>query len=407
MAVRRLLALVGVGLVVLGTLAAAGGVSDSSPLVSVARTGKAIPFWTEAAGKGEAPSDAIGPFVVYTRVLVNDTLNPGNFLVENGRAPAAIAYDSGKGEVFVANFNSNNVSVISDATNAVVANIPVGTAPFGVAYDGAKHEVLVTNLGSNTVSVISDATHAVVANISVGSAPYGVAYDSGKGEVFVTNQRSNNVSVISDATNAVVANIPVGSTPSGLAYDSGKGEVFVTNYYSNNVSVISDATNAVVANVVVGTYPYDAAYDSTKGEVFVVNYYSNTVSVISDTTNGVVANISVATYPVIFTETGLPNGTAWSITLNGSTLASTTGMITFSKANGTYAYGIGAVPGYSTPSYAGSIEVHGAGVTQTVPWTTTIFGLDPTVFFGMTAVVIAVAVAGAVVAIRRKKRAGR
>jgi len=34
----------------------------------------------------------------------------------------------------------------------------------------------------------------------------------------------------------------------------------------------------------------------------------------------------------------------------------------------------------------------------------TIFGLDPTVFFGATAVVIAIAVAGVVVAIRRKKR---
>src|SRR3989442_295622 len=37
----------------------------------------------------------------------------------------------------------------------------------------------------------------------------------------------------------------------------------------------------------------------------------------------------------------------------------------------------------------------------------TIFGLDPPVFFGATAVVIAIAVAGVVVAVRRRKRAVR
>jgi DNA-binding beta-propeller fold protein YncE len=48
------------------------------------------------------------------------------------------------------------VSVISDVTNAVVATITVGSGPLGVAYDGGKGEIFVANSGSNTVSVISD-----------------------------------------------------------------------------------------------------------------------------------------------------------------------------------------------------------------------------------------------------------
>src|SRR5207245_6543864 len=87
----------------------------------------------------------------------------------------------------------------------------------------------VANPDSHTVSVISDATNTVVATIPVGSSPTGVAYDTGKGEVFVTNEGSDNVSVISDATNAVVATIPVGAYPIGLTEDSRKGEVFVAN----------------------------------------------------------------------------------------------------------------------------------------------------------------------------------
>ena len=40
--------------------------------------------------------------------------------------------------------------------------------------------------GGNTVSVISDATNTVLANVTVGNPPRGVAYDSAKGEVFYT-----------------------------------------------------------------------------------------------------------------------------------------------------------------------------------------------------------------------------
>src|SRR2546430_8916057 len=161
MAVRRLLAFVGLGLIVVGTLAAVVAVTGPSSRVLVARTGAGISLRTSAAGKGEAPLDQTRPFV---------------------------AYDAGKGAVFV-------------------ANIPVGFQPDGVAYDSGKGEVFVTNYGSNNVTVISDATNAVVANIPVGSHPHAIAYDGGRGDVFVTNAGSNGlwyVTVISDSTNAVV-----------------------------------------------------------------------------------------------------------------------------------------------------------------------------------------------------------
>ncbi|MGB6464091.1 MAG: YncE family protein, partial [Nitrosotalea sp.] len=109
----------------------------------------------------------------------------------------------------------------------VVATVPVGLGPVSVAYDSGKDEIFVANFASNSVSVISDATNTVVATLSVGSNPEGVAYDSGKDEIFVANTGSNSVSVISDATNTVVATLSVGSAPLSVAYDSGKDEIFV------------------------------------------------------------------------------------------------------------------------------------------------------------------------------------
>src|SRR2546425_749311 len=159
-----------------------------------------------------------------------------------GANPTFTAYDSSKGEVFVANYGAATVSVISDSSNTVVATVGVGASPFGVAYDSGKGEVFVANTGAGTVSVISDSSNTVVATVGVGTNPYGVVYDSGKGEVFVANYGAGTVSVISDSSNTVVATVGVGTNPEGVAYDSGKGEVFVTNINGNTVSVISDPT---------------------------------------------------------------------------------------------------------------------------------------------------------------------
>ena len=70
----------------------------------------------------------------------------------------AVTPDGSK--VYVANRGNNTVSVI-DATNTVIATIPVGLAPFGVAVTPDGSKVYVTNL-NNTVSVIATATNTVI-----------------------------------------------------------------------------------------------------------------------------------------------------------------------------------------------------------------------------------------------------
>ena len=88
-----------------------------------------------------------------------------------GSQPGGVAVTPDGSKVYVANFLSNNVSVIATATNTVTATIPVGSEPFGVAVtpDGCK--VYVANGASNDVSVIATATNAVTAAIAAGSGP--------------------------------------------------------------------------------------------------------------------------------------------------------------------------------------------------------------------------------------------
>lgn len=238
-----------------------------------------------------------------------------------GSGPMGAVYDSGKAEVFVANSDSNSVSVISDANNSVVATIPLSSGalnPSDLAYDSGKGEIFVVNnpgelsFSSSTISVISDSTNAIVATITLGfNSVVGISYDSANGEMFVASQYPGGpVSIISDASNSVVSTVLVGGHPQGIVYDSGLGEMFVSieGDTSSWVSVISDISNTVVANVTVENIPLGLAYDSGKGEIFVASVPNPeldqlvnptvAVLVISDQTNTVVASVPMPTTTV-------------------------------------------------------------------------------------------------------------
>src|SRR5213080_2500552 len=220
MAERSLPAFVVAGLIVVGSLVAAAVLSSPSGFLGGTRGAENQS--TDGLASSTPTPDAWGGSVVGTLPV--------------GNQPYGVGYDSGNGYVYVANYNSNNVSVINGTT--VGASVVVGNNPFGVGYDIGNGYVYVANCGSDTVSVINGTT--VVASVVVGAYPFGVGYDIGSGFVYATNVNSNDVSVLSGTS--VVATIPVGNTPVGVAYDSENGYVYVANSGSNTTSVISTTT---------------------------------------------------------------------------------------------------------------------------------------------------------------------
>ena len=164
--------------------------------------------------------------------------------------------------VYVANSNSNNVSVIATATNTVVATVSVRRSPDMVAVTPDGKHAYVTNFIPGIpgiVSVIATATNTVVATVPVGVFPIGVAVTSDGKHVYVMNDADNNVSVIDTASNTVVATVPVGSCPFAVAFTPDGKYAYVANYgpfdpiqMNGTVSVIDTASNTVVATVGVG-----------------------------------------------------------------------------------------------------------------------------------------------------------
>ena len=79
---------------------------------------------------------------------------------------------------------------------------------------------------------------------------------------------------------------------------------------------------------------------------------------------------SAATYAVTFTETGLPSGTEWSVTVSGSTASALApAAVSLSEPNGSYSYTVGSVAGYTASPSSGSVTVNGADVSQAITFT--------------------------------------
>ncbi len=209
-----------------------------------------------------------------------------------GTNPQGIAFDGTN--MWVANVNSNSVSVINAATGSVTNTIAVGVAPQGIAFDGTN--MWVANSNDNTVSVINAATGAPAlinggtSKIAVGINPSGIAFDGTN--MWVANESTDNVSVINAATGTVVKTVGVGSYPFGIAFDG--ANMWVTNRGGNNVSVINAATGQLATGftnpVTVGTNPFSIAFDGTN--MWVANDGGTTVSVINAATGAPASNIN-------------------------------------------------------------------------------------------------------------------
>ncbi|HEV2429322.1 MAG TPA: hypothetical protein VGV64_05695, partial [Thermoplasmata archaeon] len=137
----------------------------------------------------------------------------------------------------------------------------------------------------------------------------------------------------------------------------------------NGTTAGATAPSSVVFIEANGTYPFSVptvtgyAASPTSGNV-TTRTSGSTVGIRFASLPSVSAPVS---YNLTFSETGLPNGTTWSVVLNGSNgTAQSPRSITFPVRNGSYPYSIGSIPGYAASPTSGWSNVSGTSVVAPV-----------------------------------------
>ena len=221
----------------------------------------------------------------------NDVVNVGVV-----PSPSRVGINPTTNKIYIAHADSSRVSVIDGATNSVTP-VTVGADPYAFGVNPTTNEIYVPNLNSDYVSVIDGATNNVV-NVTVGMSQYDVGVNPTTNRIYVASAGSNNhVSVINGATDMVVATVAVGTGPIAVGVNPNTNKIYIVNFNSDSVSVIDGATNDVV-NVGVGHQPVAVGVNPTTNKIYVTNngIGSNSVSVIDGATNSV-ATVTVGTRP--------------------------------------------------------------------------------------------------------------
>ena len=227
--------------------------------------------------------------------------NSSQYMLEgrSGSVPLPIAVDSFNNKIYVANPDSNTVSVIGGSDDTQITQIKVGTKPIFIllSYFFNKLNIYVANTNNNTVSVIDGNNYHHIIQITVGNRPMYMA--TGKnGKIYVANSGNDSVSLITPQTRQFHFSIPikVGQYPTFIAYNSKNNKIYVANSGNNTVSVIDGDTDTKIGDIQVGVTPTYIAFDNTN-KIYVANSGNNTVSVIDGDTDTKIGDIQVGKRP--------------------------------------------------------------------------------------------------------------
>ena len=137
------------------------GVGINMSVISDATNTDIKNITVKSSGQGDLAYDSAKReiFVVTGNnvTVISDSTNSIATTIKIGN-PGVIAYDPVEGAILVSNHVAATyvVDVISDNTNTVASNVTVGSGPSWAAYDSGKGETWITNYNANTVSIIPD-----------------------------------------------------------------------------------------------------------------------------------------------------------------------------------------------------------------------------------------------------------
>jgi YVTN family beta-propeller protein len=225
----------------------------------------------------------------HTKVYVANQGSNSVTVIDDQRASAMIRSRA-------ASTNGAEHAAVADSDFAIVTTIPVGANPIAVGLSADGSLAYVANLNSNSLSVVDTDIDEVVATITGISTPRDVDATPDGRYVLVVNQSTNRVTVLDASNYSIVASIPVGSFPCAISIAPDGSAAYVTNRMSNNVSII-DLSTFAVTNVAVGTFACDVMVSPDGRWAVVTNRLSGNITIIDTATRLPVATVATGTNP--------------------------------------------------------------------------------------------------------------
>ncbi|MEH7149806.1 hypothetical protein V7095_05075, partial [Bacillus thuringiensis] len=201
------------------------------------------------------------------------------------------------------------VNAIDADTNNLFPAIPVGSFPLSLAIDDDANRLYVANRNTGNVSVIDTQSNGVIATFTNGLLNEAITLDQTHNLLYIAANDSSispgitgAVSVMNAADGTLVATIPVpglgvsGEDQLNIGVYEPLQYAYVAEIANNAVAVIGPSYN-IIATIPVGANPFGVAVEQGSGKVYVSNLNSQTVSIIDGNSNTVIGTVTVGPNP--------------------------------------------------------------------------------------------------------------
>jgi YVTN family beta-propeller protein len=200
--------------------------------------------------------------------------------------------------IYVANFDSQSVSVVATESWTKTSDIAVPAHPFAIVLSPDGHFAYVACGAGPAVAVIDTASNTLAATISLpqGTQPYGIGISADGHYVYATDNAGGQLLVMDTTTRSMVGSLALGMRPALMARSPDGATLYVSNGASHSVSVVDLAKDpahpTVRATVNVTGYPHGIDVTPDGRYVVVAGTTGNSISVIDTTTLTSVASVS-------------------------------------------------------------------------------------------------------------------
>jgi YVTN family beta-propeller protein len=163
---------------------------------------------------------------------------------------------------YVTNTVSGSVSVIDRSTGeAKVISTGPGTEGIAISPDGK--EVWAASRTDAKISVISTATDAIVASFSSGGkSPKRLEFTPDGSQVWVTNSGSSQTTVFDAHSRALIESVATSKDPSGVSISPDGRRAYITNSSANLLTFVDVASRKITSTLAVGTDPDGIAWSA-------------------------------------------------------------------------------------------------------------------------------------------------
>jgi YVTN family beta-propeller protein len=217
------------------------------------------------------------------------------------------------GTIYVSMYGDDDITVIDQATHAIVKTIPIGKGPAVMVATPDNKKLYTADWSGNTVSAVDIAT-AAVTSVALDGRPWAIAM-SPSGKTVYAALTSDKIVGIDTTTDAIASTID--TTPDyeeSLIVSADGNTLYVDPTSSGTISPgntlegLSTDGGVLQAPITVGSTPAFASISPDGSRVYTLNFLDGTVSVADTKSWSVLATIDTGagSQPIISSST--PDG---------------------------------------------------------------------------------------------------